>query len=70
MPLTAKGEEILAKFREEYGDKAEEMFYAAKNAGTISGVDSDKKLSERLDSLAQQVNGLGEKAKEVLEKVK
>lgn len=40
MPLTAKGKTILEAFREQYGDRAESIFYAAKNAGTISGVDA------------------------------
>jgi hypothetical protein len=40
MPLTAKGEEIKAAMQEQYGaEKGEEVFYASKNAGTISGVD-------------------------------
>lgn len=41
MPLTAKGEEILHSFKQEYGEeKGESNFYAAKNAGTIKGVDT------------------------------
>lgn len=41
MPLTAKGQEIMAAMKKEYGEKkGEEVFYAAKNAGKISGVDS------------------------------
>lgn len=39
MPLTAKGEEIMENMRKQYGERAEEVFYAAKNAGTITGVD-------------------------------
>jgi hypothetical protein len=40
MPLTAKGEEILASMKKEYGaEKGEEVFYASKNAGKITGVD-------------------------------
>lgn len=40
MPLTAKGEKILASFKREYGPKeGERYFYAAKNAGTITGID-------------------------------
>lgn len=43
MPLTAKGEEILASMKSEYGaEKGERVFYASKNAGKISGVDSDE----------------------------
>ncbi len=40
MPLTAKGEEILANMQKEYGaEKGKEVFYASKNAGKITGVD-------------------------------
>ena len=41
MPLTAKGEKIKAAMEQEYGsEKGEQVFYASRNAGTISGVDS------------------------------
>jgi uncharacterized protein len=41
MPLTAKGEKILAAMIEEYGEEeGKKIFYASKNAGTISGVDA------------------------------
>jgi len=41
MPLTAKGEEIKSAMSKQYGaKKGEEVFYASKNKGTISGVDS------------------------------
>ena len=40
MPLTAKGEKILAAMIEKYGEEeGKRVFYASKNAGTISGVD-------------------------------
>jgi hypothetical protein len=43
MPLTAKGTEIESSMKKEYGaKKGEEVFYASKNKGTISGVDSQK----------------------------
>jgi len=43
MPLSAKGAEILASMKQEYGEtKGEEVFYASKNAGTITGVDADE----------------------------
>ena len=41
MPLTAKGEEIKQAMTQQYGaKKGEQVFYASKNAGTISGVDA------------------------------
>lgn len=41
MPLTSKGEEIKQKMQQEYGAaKGKQVFYASKNAGTITGVDS------------------------------
>ena len=41
MPLTAKGTEIKSAMEKEYGNKkGEEVFYASKNAGKISGVDA------------------------------
>ena len=42
MPLTAKGEKIEHSMKQEYGSKkGEEVFYASKNAGTITGVDAN-----------------------------
>jgi hypothetical protein len=43
MPLNAKGKKILAAMRKQYGTKAEEVFYASENKGTISGVKKKKK---------------------------
>lgn len=41
MPLTEKGQTILANFKKQYGEeKGEQYFYAAKNKGTVKGVDS------------------------------
>ena len=41
MPLTSKGQEILGNMEKEYGPKkGESVFYASRNAGRISGVDS------------------------------
>jgi hypothetical protein len=41
MPLTEKGERILAKMIEQYGEEeGKKIFYASRNAGTITGVDS------------------------------
>jgi hypothetical protein len=42
MPLSAKGSEIMSHMKEEYGsEKGEQVFYASKNAGKISGVDCE-----------------------------
>jgi hypothetical protein len=41
MPLNAKGEKIKAAMERKYGSEAgERVFYASKNKGTITGVDS------------------------------
>lgn len=40
MPLTPKGEKIMSNMRQEYGSKkGEQVFYASKNKGRISGVE-------------------------------
>lgn len=45
-PLTKKGEKILAAMKKTYGEeKGEQIFYAARNKGKISGV--DKKTKDR-----------------------
>ena len=39
-PLTKKGKKIKASMTEQYGSKkAEQVFYASKNKGSIKGVD-------------------------------
>lgn len=49
MPLTNKGEAVMANMKKEYGpEKGERVFYASRNAGTITGVDS----AERDDAVA------------------
>jgi hypothetical protein len=41
MPLTSKGEKILGSMQEQYGaEKGKQVFYASKNAGKLTGVDS------------------------------
>lgn len=41
MPLTEKGTEVLKAMKEKYGnEKGEEVFYASKNSGNLTGVDS------------------------------
>jgi hypothetical protein len=40
VPLTSKGQKIMANMVREYGpDKGERVFYASRNAGRITGVD-------------------------------
>jgi hypothetical protein len=52
MPLTAKGTEIKAALVKEYGEKkGEQVFYAGKNKGTFTGVDS--KLAAVRDGVAE-----------------
>lgn len=44
MPLTDKGKKIKRSMQKTYGKKkAEEVFYASKNKGTIKGVDRKRK---------------------------
>jgi hypothetical protein len=75
MPLTEKGNEILGAMQKEYGaKKGEEVFYAAKNAGTISGVDSaelglEGKSITVLDGMAEQIASLGSEAKRLAERM-
>lgn len=61
MPLTAKGSEILANMRKEYGEKkGESVFYASRNAGKISGVDrSDEWSDEARKKAAEARRGSG-----------
>ena len=43
MPLTKKGEKVLAAMRKEYGPKkGEQVFYSSANAGRIHGVHGGK----------------------------
>lgn len=40
MPLTAKGQKIMAAMKSEYGaKKGEQVFYASRNAGKITAVE-------------------------------
>lgn len=44
MPLTKKGKKIMKSMQKTYGKKkAEEVFYAAANKGTIKGVHGKSK---------------------------
>jgi hypothetical protein len=48
MPLTRKGEEILANMRSQYGPKkGTSVFYASRNKGTITGVDPESSHGRR-----------------------
>jgi hypothetical protein len=38
MPLTKKGKKIMRAMKKQYGKKAEKVFYASANKGTIKGV--------------------------------
>lgn len=43
MPLTSKGSEIKSAMQKEYGEKkGEQVFYASRNKGTITGVDASE----------------------------
>jgi len=40
MPLTKKGQKIMAQLKKRYGDKkGETIFYKMRNSGKIKGVD-------------------------------
>jgi broad specificity phosphatase PhoE len=44
MPLTKKGRKVMKSMEETYGSKkAEQVFYASRNAGKLKGVDSKKR---------------------------
>lgn len=43
MPLTKKGKKIMTAMKKEYGTKAEKVFYASRNKGTIKGVEKKRK---------------------------
>jgi hypothetical protein len=86
MPLTEKGEKIMAGMKKQYGpEKGKEVFYASKNAGKITGVDDDnqamgftaaqaepvKKLSDGCDALLARMDAFeGRKAQRQPVKVK
>lgn len=44
MPLTKKGKKILSNMEDTYGkEKAQRVFYASANKGTIKGIDYKRK---------------------------
>ena len=61
MPLTAKGEEILANLTREYGaEHAKRVLYAGKNSGRFTGIDDDS-MESRLDEAACRLDALRER---------
>lgn len=57
MPLTAKGQEILAKMEERYGEaKGKSVFYASRNKGTVTGVDAEAPATVGLDAVLRLCN--------------
>ena len=43
MPLTKKGRKIMTAMKAEYGaKKGEQVFYASRNKGTITGVEAGR----------------------------
>jgi hypothetical protein len=55
MPLTKKGEEILSAMEKTYGNKkkAEQVLYASKNAGKITGIDDA--MSARINAVCDRI---------------
>ena len=44
MPLTKKGDKIMANMKKEYGpEEGKRVFYASRNKGKIKGVDPESK---------------------------
>lgn len=64
MPLTAKGQEILASLEKQHGpEKAKQILYAGKNAGTFTGIDDmDEGMADsvraRVDAICDSVQRL------------
>jgi hypothetical protein len=48
VPKTAKGRKIMKNMLKEYGPKkAEKVFFASRNKGTIKGVDKPRKVKSK-----------------------
>ncbi len=48
MPLTKKGKKIIKAMKEEYGSKkGEDVFYASRNKGIITGVDPESSKKKK-----------------------
>jgi hypothetical protein len=55
MPLTEKGQKILTSMKKQYGpEKGEQVFYASKNAGKLTGVDDSAYKIEVKDALTEK----------------
>ena len=49
MPLSSKGKKIMRAMKKEYGsEKGEQVFYASKNKGRISGVDKKRQRISKI----------------------
>ena len=49
MPLTKKGSKVMGNMKKTYGSKkkAEQVFYASKNAGKLKGVEGHARSMEK-----------------------
>lgn len=47
MPLTRKGRKVMRSMKKTYGKRAEQVFCASKNKGTISGVERKSRSSRK-----------------------
>lgn len=66
MPLSAKGTEILKAMEKTYGsrEKAEQVLYASKNAGKITGIDAAMldMMCDAVSNLTSRVDALCHRA--------
>jgi hypothetical protein len=66
MPLTDKGEKIKSAMTKEYGPKkGEEVLYASKNKGTISGIDANEEAQRYFDQLVSKAHDAAERMGEI-----
>ena len=66
-PLTEKGKKIMGAMKEQYGEKeGEQVFYASKNKGAITGVDRKTKDSKVMIEMGR-INGIKYTIEEVRE---
>tara|TARA_R100001086_G_scaffold247781_1_gene183009 strand:+ start:534 stop:1421 length:888 start_codon:yes stop_codon:yes gene_type:complete len=64
MPLTAKGEKLKAKFKEQYGNKkGESVFYAMENSGKLKKVIKARGGSAALAAAAREREGYGKSSR-------